>query len=215
MSRASQENLWSEIRVGVVALTALVILVAGVILAGGDKGLLFKKKSYVKALMSNVGGLKTGSSVTMNGMIIGRVTNIAFATGAPVTTPIEVTMEIRSDLRPKIKTDSVPAIRTQGMMGDRYVDISSGGEEQASLEEGQSLTGMGSSDFDQTLREALIVLSETEKLLKSINQQEGTVGRFFYDERFYENLAKITDEMNSLIQDFKKRPRRYVKFSLF
>ena len=223
MAQYEQDQAWSNLRIGIITFTGLVFLVLGITFAGGDKGLLFKQTSTVKARLSDVGGLKKGGSVTMNGMVIGKVAGIAFTDGqdgkeaAPESgkNQIEVTMEIRSDLRNRIKTDSVPAVRTQGMLGDRYIDIPPGTDEAGVLPEGKVLIGAAAGDFDKTLKQAMDVMGETQKLLSAINAQRGTAGKLLYDEQFYNHLLDITNELNELLKDFKKNPRRYIKFSLF
>ncbi len=247
MAQHDQAQIWSDFRVGIITFIGIVLLVLGITFAGGDKGLLFKKTSVIKARLADVGGLKTGGSVTMNGMVIGKVTNITFvdihdngvvpegggeavARDSNVVVPegdgkkvveaqdknkIEVTMEIRSDLRNRIKTDSVPAVRTQGMLGDRYIDLPSGSEKAEVLPDGKVLTGASASDFDKTLKQAIEVMSESQKMLKAINEEQGSAGKLVYDQKFYNNLTAITDQLNDLIKDFKKHPRRYIKFSLF
>lgn len=180
MSRNDSEKAWSDFRVGLITFAGLFFLILGVVFAGGDKGLLFRKTTFVKARLADVGGLKKGSSVSMGGMTLGRVTDIAFADGE-ATNQIEVTMEIRSDVRERIKADSVPAIRTQGMLGDRYIDLSMGSGDAPPLSEETSLAGDPASDFDKTLRQA----------------------------------TDVMEEMEALLQDFKKNPRKYIKFSLF
>ena len=187
MTRYNQEKFKSDLRVGLVTFLGLFFIVLGVVFAGGDKGLLFRKTSFVKARLADVGGLKKGSSVTMAGMTIGRVTDIAFVDGERVNA-VEVTMQIRSDVRDRVKTDSIPAVRTQGMLGDRYIDLSAGTDAAGPLAEGAPLYGEAASDFDKTLREATATLNETEKVMTSADD---------------------------LIKDFKKNPRRYIKFSLF
>lgn len=214
MTRYNQETVWSNFRVGLITFAGVFFLIFGVVFAGGDKGLLFHSTSIMKARLADVGGLKKGSSVTMGGMTVGRVTQIAFVNGENGN-QIEVTMEIRSDTRHRIKTDSVPAVRTQGMLGDRYIDIAMGTEEAAQLPENVPLVGGLTSDFDKTLKQATEVLTETEKLLAAVNEQRGTAGRLVYDEKLYSTLTEITTELRDLIKDFKKNPRRYIKFSLF
>ena len=223
MAPYDKKQAFSDLRVGIITFIGLVCLVLGITFAGGDKGLLFKKTSLIKAQLIDVGGLKKGASVTMNGMGVGKVTNITFVKGqnnlevSPRDNPpqIEVTLEVRSEVRKRIKMDSVPVIRTQGMLGDRYIEIPSGSENSEVLPDGKVLIGAAAGDFDRTLKEALEVMSETQKLLKAINAAQGTAGKFVYDEKFYNNLTLMTDQMNDLIQDFKKNPRRYIKFSLF
>lgn len=189
MSAYSQEKMWSDFRVGLITFAGLALLVLGVIFAGGDKGLLFQKTSIVKAHLLDVGGLKKGSSVTLLGMAVGRVTDIGFATSVnPGESVVEVVMEVRSDVRARIKKDSVPVVRTQGMLGDRYIDIFGGTAVSEPLPEGEALVGDAATDFDKTLREATEVLDKSDKVLLTLND---------------------------LMQDFKKNPRRYFKFSVF
>ena len=140
MGQEISERVWSDFRVGIIAFSGLVILVLGITFAGGDKGLMFKKTTTVKARLTDVGGLKKGSSVSMSGMVVGKVADVSFVqnpqrslgiipeaeaavVSAAITNQIEVAMEIRSDVRSRIKTDSIPAVRTQGMLGDPYIDI--------------------------------------------------------------------------------------------
>ena len=214
-----QNQFASDVRVGIIAFVGVLFLILGIAFAGGDKGLLLRKTSTVKARLSDVGGLKKGGSVTMGGMVVGKVTDITFVNDTQATAEeknqIEVTMEVRSDMRHRIFSNSVPAVRTQGMLGDRYVDIPPGSKDSPVLKEGQILTGAKTTDFDKTLGQAIAVLSETEKLLSAVNQQRGTVGQLLYDEKFYNHLLDITAELNDLIKDFKKNPRRYIKFSVF
>lgn len=214
MNRYNQEKAWSDFRVGAITFVGLSLLVLGVVFAGGDKGLLFSKTTTLRARLADVGGLKRGSSVTMGGMTVGRVTHIAFVDGEKLNR-IEVTMEMRTDVRSRVKTDSKPSVRTQGMLGDRYVDVSMGSESAPTLPEGSPLIGEAASDFDKTLRQATDVMNETEKLLVAVNEQKGTAGKFVYDEGLYKILTEIINELKGLIQDFKKNPRKYVKFSLF
>ena len=213
MKLSEKAQLKSDFRIGLITFIALVSLIAGITFAGGDKGLLFKKVVKIQAQLFDVGGLKKGSSVTMNGMVVGKVTDITFGNGP--TNNILVTMEIRQDFRNRIKSGAIPVIRTQGMLGDRYIDIPPGDDKAPILPEEEILKGTSPADFDKTLSQAISVLTETEKVLKAVNEQEGTAGQLVYDEKFYTNLTKITDELNSLIKDFKKNPRRYVKFSVF
>ncbi len=209
-----QEHSAADLRVGLMAFTAICLVVLGITFAGGDKGMLFAKTSTLKARLADVGGLKKGSSVTIGGMPIGKVEGIYFSENGEAP-KIEVLMSVRNDMRAKIKKDSKPVVKTQGMLGDRYLEILMGSAESAPLEDQDMLIGAGTSDFDKTLSEANNTLIETTKMLAAINQKEGTAGQLIYDRQFYENLNKITEELNDLIKDFKQHPRKYVKFSVF
>ncbi len=214
MDQHDKRNKMNSFRVGLMSLIAIGAVITGIIFAGGDKGLLFAKRSIVNAKMFDVGGLKTGCPVTIGGMTIGKVTGIRFDE-VWTSKQIEVTMEIRQDVRGRIKEDSVPSIRTQGMLGDRYIEISMGSDESPMLPEGQPIVGKTVTDFDETISQAHSVLQESETLLVAINEQKGTIGRFVHDEQLYTRIVEIADEIKNLVQDFKKQPRRYLKFSVF
>lgn len=214
MSHLDPEKALSDFKVGLVTFLAIAFLIAGITFAGGEKSLLFKQACLLKAHLVDVSGLKVGAPVTMGGLTIGKVSSIEFVDNSEGTR-VEVTMNLRADIRPRIKTDSVPSLRTQGMMGDRYIDIALGTPEADALAEGGILKGNSVSQFDETLNQANIVLKEIEKLLAAVNKQQGTVGQFFYDQTFYNSLTNTTEELNGLIKDFKEHPKKYVKLSLF
>ena len=67
----------------------------------------------------------------------------------------------------------------------------------------------------EALHEANQTLTETTKVLGAINRKEGSVGQFLYDKRFYSQLTDIEAELQELLKDFKKQPRKYIKFSVF
>lgn len=209
-----QAKTQSDFKVGLLTLLAVCILAAGITLAGGDKGLLFQKTSLVRARLSNIGGLKKGAAVTMGGMMIGKVQDISFS-GNTVPNCIELKLAISEKMRRQIKADSIPVIKTQGMLGDRYIEISTGDPAAPPLAGDGVLTGKSASDFDEALQNANTTLSETSKLLGAINDQKGTVGQLLYDKEFYSRITEIEAEVHELIKDFKKQPRKYIKFSVF
>lgn len=214
MDAHEKRNKTNSLRVGIMSVVALGAVVTGIIFAGGDKGLLFAKRAIVYAKLYDVGGLKTGCPVTIGGMTVGKVTDIHFDKEWS-SKQIEVVMEVREDVRTRIKADSIPSIRTQGMLGDRYIEISMGSDEAPALPEGQALVGKVVTDFDEAVSQANAVLEQSEKVLVAINEQQGTIGQLVYDKAFYTRIIEIADELKSVLQDFKKQPRRYLKFSVF
>jgi len=203
-----------NIQLGFVTLLALSALVGGLIYAGGDKGFLFEETSSVTARMVNVGGLKVGAPVTMSGLSIGRVHDIRFS--VPKEGPrIDVIMEINQGVRNRIKKDSVPTIRTQGMMGDRYMDISMGTLESRMLPEDEPLIGSPMTEMDQAIKQATSVLKQIEQLLATLQKKEGTMGKLFYDQKLYESLTVALREFSELMRSFKENPGEYVDLSIF
>ncbi len=87
---------------------------------------LFGDDSYpVTARFSSVSGLKEGATVEIGGVRIGKVSAIALD---PVNYEAVVKLAIEQGVR--LQEDSIASIRTAGIIGDRYVDISPGGAEE-------------------------------------------------------------------------------------
>ena len=88
----------------------------------------------VTADFENIGGLKPGSAVTLAGVRIGRVRSIEID---PTTFEARVTMRIGNDHN-NIPKDSSASIFTAGLLGEQYVGLVPGGEDDT-LKEGDAI----------------------------------------------------------------------------
>lgn len=70
----------------------------------------------------SVGGLKTGSTVEIAGVEIGRVESIGLA-----DYQARVALRIHSGI--KLQEDSIASIKTKGLIGEKYIRISPGGSD--------------------------------------------------------------------------------------
>jgi phospholipid/cholesterol/gamma-HCH transport system substrate-binding protein len=95
-------------------------------LPGSKLGVLANSSGYqVTARFDNVGDLQSGAPVTMGGVKIGRVTDVAFDSTdykAVVTMALDPSFE-------RIPDDSWANIETSGLLGAKYVGLDPGGSE--------------------------------------------------------------------------------------
>ena len=100
---------------------------------GGDD---FKAESVytVEARFENVGSLRERAPVTMSGVTIGRVTDVAFD---PVSLEAVVQFVIDSEFD-QIPDDSDASILTSGILGSQYIGLQAGGSD-LYLEEGSEI----------------------------------------------------------------------------
>lgn len=82
----------------------------------------------IKAIFQNIGGLKVRSKVTLGGVRIGRVTNIGLEENEYNEYQPVVEMSIDSSIK-NLPKDSTAKILTAGLLGDNYVGIETGQEE--------------------------------------------------------------------------------------
>ncbi len=86
-----------------------------------------EKDGYqVVAEFENVGGLKARSAVTMAGVRVGRVSSISLD---PENYNARVTLDLYSEFN-TIPTDSSASIFTAGLLGEQYIGLEAGAEEE-------------------------------------------------------------------------------------
>ncbi len=84
---------------------------------------VFGSKGYeLQATFSNSGGLKAGSGIIIAGVEVGRVKSVALE-----DYQAHIVMNLPSNV--KIQEDAIASIRTKGLIGEKYVDITPGGSD--------------------------------------------------------------------------------------
>ena len=85
----------------------------------------FASTYQLTARFDNIGGLKVRGPVKSAGVVVGRVADISFD---PQTYEANVTLKIDSQYQfPK---DTFASILTSGLLGEQYIGLDAGGEEQ-------------------------------------------------------------------------------------
>ncbi len=87
----------------------------------------------IQAEFDSVSGLKVGAAVEMAGVQIGKVSRIALNADDRAMVEMQIERGVR------ITDDALAAIRTQGLIGDKYIKIIQGGSEE-NLGEGDVIT---------------------------------------------------------------------------
>lgn len=77
----------------------------------------------IYAVFSNVGGLKEGASVVIAGVEVGRVKSISME-------DYEAKVVLSLPERVKIQEDAIASVKTKGLIGEKYVQITPGGSEE-------------------------------------------------------------------------------------
>jgi phospholipid/cholesterol/gamma-HCH transport system substrate-binding protein len=157
-------NLSTEAKVGAVSLLAFLLLAYMVVHLGDFS---FGEKGYpLKAVFSQVGGLKEGNTVRYAGVDVGRVVAVR-----PANDGVEVVMRINSGI--KIPEGSKFTIGTDGLLGEKFINIvppkTSGGH----IKPHTVVAGEDPNGLDQLVNNADKVLADVQKLVQSLNDVLG------------------------------------------
>src|SRR3989442_11434543 len=118
-----RRELGLKLRVGVFVLLALAALL-GTIYALGARARLFEARYVIHADFTEVAGLTEGATVRLAGVQIGRVTGVHLP-GEPGG-KVRVDLDITRRYADRIRQDSIARIETQGLLGDKVVEVTVG-----------------------------------------------------------------------------------------
>jgi len=100
----------------------------------GEFSVFSMEKNYtLLAEFDGVSGLKTGAAVEIAGVSIGKVSKVVLGENDRAQVSMQITREV------KITKDAMASIKTQGIIGDKYVRIVQGGDEKK-LDDGGRIT---------------------------------------------------------------------------
>jgi phospholipid/cholesterol/gamma-HCH transport system substrate-binding protein len=120
---------WTELRVGLFVLAGAVLLAVVIFYVTGGSG--FGPKYRLRVFLPEVDGLTIGAPVRVDGVDVGNVEKIEIATlkpgePKPKDRNVEVDMRIQKAYESYIRSDSTAGLITEGLLGNRYVDIDRG-----------------------------------------------------------------------------------------
>src|ERR1051326_2049212 len=108
---------FSELKIGFLIIVAVVI--AGVLIFAltGTRGFAWQRYS-LKTRFNDVAGLAKGSPVRVAGVEVGSVKDVAFA-----GTQVDVSFDVRDDMKSRITDRSVAKLGAVSLLGERAIDI--------------------------------------------------------------------------------------------
>jgi phospholipid/cholesterol/gamma-HCH transport system substrate-binding protein len=176
--------------VGVFIFIGVVIFTLTILMLGGQRK-TFTRSIEVKAVFSDVNGLKKGSSIWFSGVKIGTVKRILFSG----TSKVEVDMNIEESSHEYIRKDAKAKISSDGLIGNKIILLYEGSPKYPAIESGDMLTVDEVESTDEmmkTLQENNRNLVQITNDFKIVSQRlrdgEGTLGRLSADETLVTNL---------------------------
>lgn len=114
-----------EFVVGIFVLLGVLALVFLALRAGNLSTFSIQPNYTVSAHFDNIGSLKKRSAVKSNGVVVGRVKNIAFDNQM-----FRAIVEMDIEKQYQFPTDTSASIKTQGLIGEQYIDLTPGADDE-------------------------------------------------------------------------------------
>jgi len=216
-----------EMFVGIFVLFSLTLLLAMVILIGRRQN-IFEKRYEITGVFQSVAGLQPGAEVHLAGINIGYIKNIEFSK----TNEVEVVMSISEAQSQRIRKNSVAYIRTMGLMGDRYIQITVGSEDEQVILPGGKITTseiFAWEEMFETARPAIgnienainnisyvtdrladpegdvgIILQNVKALTTDAREGRGTIGKLLVRDDIYQQTSEVLDTTQETMKNLKE-----------
>jgi phospholipid/cholesterol/gamma-HCH transport system substrate-binding protein len=154
----------------------------------GSKQNMFTSTMKLHSGFEKVSGLLEGSNVRFNGISVGTVSKIEIMSG----TKVSVELTIVSSVKKFIKRDSKVSVISEGLIGNKIVDITPGNENTQSVNDGdwlESIKPIEAEDILKSLKEtgdnAILITKDVAEMVSKVNQGEGTLGQLINNSSMY------------------------------
>jgi phospholipid/cholesterol/gamma-HCH transport system substrate-binding protein len=190
---------WAKFRVVVLCLVATVILGTLVFLLTG--GTLLQERATIYLYIPDATGLAVGSPVRVDGIGIGKVTEVQLSGSNVPNRVIKVAMSVRRETLPALPSDSFAELSSEDLAGDKFVDITSG-KATDRIQPGAEVIYREQSDFMKSLDLSQVrkQLDAVDAILTDIEQGKSRLGQFVQGDEFYRNLRQRTSALQKGIQ---------------
>jgi phospholipid/cholesterol/gamma-HCH transport system substrate-binding protein len=186
---SARQIRWAKFRVFTVSAAAVVILsILAYLLTGGS---VLTQKATMYLYIPDATGLGPGAPVRVDGIGVGKVRLVALSGSSQPNRIVKVTLTVERDRLASIPDDSTAQIASETMIGDQFVDISSGTSRHF-VSAGGEIVFKGSPDLLKTLdiRQFEKQLKIVSALLDDIEQGRGELGQFVEGDQMYSDLRK-------------------------
>jgi len=184
----SQEahSLSREVKVGLVILAALAVLALGVFLIG-DRNNLFKRKTHYYIELSSAQGLKPGNPVQLNGVDVGTIDKVILPQN-PVKERITLWISVDRAYAERIRgprqlgqvgenPPSKARIKTLGLLGDKYIEISFGAPEYPAIPPDGQIQAAEPTNVDALVASGEDVMDNVVEISHSLSMVLGRLER--------------------------------------
>jgi phospholipid/cholesterol/gamma-HCH transport system substrate-binding protein len=191
-------NSGKELRVGALIAIGLLLIFGAFFVIGGQEG-IFTRKYSIKARFVNVEGLTIGAPVRLGGVKVGSVEKINFSTDIQ-DQRIVICIAVSASSFDRIRKDSQAKLGSQGLLGDRTVDISVGTMAAGPINQGDFINTIETPMLGDLISQGGNAMTDLKATAKNanniswkINNGSGSLAQIINDPRLYTDLDSLLD----------------------
>lgn len=195
-------------RLGAFVLIALSIFALFIFLVGSTES-RFQPNDRLQAQFQNVSGLEPGADVRIGGLRKGTVRKIELPSRPDGK--VTVVMDVSRQTKNLIKQDSVASIQSEGLVGNKFVEITFGSDSAPEVPKGGTIQSAPPIDISDLINKTNKILDTTKGTLDNlqtatanvreisgkINGGRGTVGALINSDTMYRQATASVEALHS------------------
>ena len=199
---------WSQLKVGIVGLSAFLILYILVFLLTSSKGFL-QHYDRLRTYMDDASGMSDGTVVRLNGISVGYLDHLTLTNSRDPNRAVEFDMRIRPEYLQQIPIDSIAAVSAANLLGDKFINITRGQSPQH-VKPNDELKSLQGQDIPELMAQSAnllksfqTIVGRVDNLLAGVEQGKGNIGLLLKDRQLYDRLNGIASEGQQLLADVR------------
>jgi len=200
---------WSEMKLAVFV-SIIILLVIVTISFSSLVQTVFAAKTPLSIAIENVGGLRPGAPVWLQGIEIGSVQKVSFA---PKHETIDIT--IKREYQKFLFGNTSAQIKSVGLLGSKYVELIRGSESSGPLKSHQTIKGTLVDPLQNIDTSLTTAINRLSLLVNNVNKGQGFANTLVKDSTFASDVKGTTATFRSILEEFKKNPKKFINIKIF
>ncbi len=199
-----QKVKWSQLKVGILAVVAMVILAVLSFLLTGRGG-FFRATAILRTYLDDSAGMAVGATVRLNGIPIGSIDQVRLSGERTKGRIVEISLKVNHDYLVEIPTDSKAGISASNLLGDKYINITKGTRPDH-VKDGDTIASLSVQDIPELMAQSSDILTQfqgllgrADNILKTVESGQGNIGKLIKDDELYVRVNATVAEVQKLI----------------
>ncbi len=195
---------WAQLRIGVMAAGAMVILAVLIFLLTGS-GNIFRSDATLYTYMDDAAAMNNSTPVRLNGITVGKIDEIKFSGLKERGKVVVIKMSVYRDMLSQIPDDSIAGVDAANLLGDKFINIAKGKSASPIRDKG-TLTSKEAQDIPELMTRAgdilgafQVTVKRFDDMLADIQAGRGNLGKLLTDEELFNEVKATTVEARKLV----------------
>jgi len=202
----TSKSKWAQLKVGLMAMFALLLLAFLIILMSGVNPLFRRTTEVYTFLPDSVAMTEGATPVRLNGILIGKVKTVELSGSSDPARIVKLTLSIYTEDLTLVPVDSQAKLAQQNLLGSRYVNIKKG-KSQQTIQAGAEIPSADTPEIEDIFAQSSSTLATLQKIMERVNGiiddvqgGKGTIGALLVERTLYNRAVEIVDDVKGLTE---------------